>query len=170
QVPGEDQQLREAPLPEEDEVEPLEDHEVARVRREVRAHRRLGLRRLAAGEQRDRLHVAALARRLRLGGQTRARRLGARLLESLVEEQADGRPGAGQREPLVARGGGAEALERARVPPEQSTHAEVVEVERPVVGRRDAETARVSQHPGAGYYSAGTARASPPPEGGPRLR
>src|SRR2546430_4245682 len=47
----------------EDEVEPLEDHEVARVRREVRAHRRLGLRRLAAGEQRDRLHVAALARR-----------------------------------------------------------------------------------------------------------
>src|SRR5256886_6347638 len=146
----------------EDEVEPLEDHDVARVRREVRAHRRLGLRRLAAGEQRDRLHVAALARRLRLSGQARGRRLGARLLESLVQEQAHGRPGTGQREPLVARGGGAEALERARVPREQPTRAEVVEIERPAVGRRDAESAPLSQHPGQDTTARGrAARARP---------
>jgi len=143
---GEVQHLRKAPLPEPDEVEPLEDDEVARVRGEVPPHRLLGVPHLALDEQGERLDVAPLALGLRPGRGPRRLRGLARLGEALLEEEADGRARVGEREPGILGRRVSEQLEGAPVPAQEPLDATVVGLERGRGTGGDGQPIRVATH------------------------
>src|SRR4029079_11200194 len=108
--------LREFPLPEPDEVEPLEDDEVARVVGEMRAHPARGVGALALDQDRQTLDVTPLAIGLRGGRDARDLRGVLSLREALFQEQTPRRPRMREREPGIERDRLAKAVERAGVP------------------------------------------------------
>ncbi len=148
--------LREAALPEPDEVEALEDDHVPRPRVEVLRHLSLGRGRSAPDQKGDGLDVTPLPRRLGRRRRARPLRRLPRRSESLLEEQADGRARVSQRQARVERGRLPEGVEGASAPAEEIAYSLVVPGERGGRGRRGREPVRVGAHDPS---RAGTARA-----------
>src|SRR5439155_8683146 len=90
--------LGEPALPEPDEIQALEHHEVARMVAQVLAHRRLRVAGLAFHEAGERLDVAALALALRGRRGARGLRRLPRVREALVQEEADRLARVGERQ------------------------------------------------------------------------
>ena len=116
---GQPQDLGKPALPEPDEVEALEDDDVARPGLEVLLHLLLGGARPTADQEGHGFDVASLAGRVR--GRRGARLLGGlpRGREALLEEQADRRAGVGQAETGIEPRGLVEPVKGPPAPAEE---------------------------------------------------
>ena len=159
--------LGEPALPEPDEIQALEHHEVARVVAQVLAHRRLRVAGLAFHEAGERLDVAALALALRGRRGARGLRRLPRVREALVQEEADRLARVGERQARIVRVRLAEEVERSRVPAEERLDGAVVGRERVVRGRRHRQPVGVAPH---GAQSSRRAAARRAPRRGTRGR